>query len=259
MEHGQALDATRLEVRRLQEEFRQAAERRNPAELAEIVQGHDAVRQRVEQLWRSPQAEVLAFDKPPYAIPPEEVVKEGSFVPADVALKTIYCEESLDWPGALGLIERFVEAGEQARFFPSIPMKMNIFDRRVALIPLAEEEGTIEGAIVVHSSHLLEALLALWETFWERAFPLSLGEKPTQASPPGVIELSADQARLVALLLAGSTSAAIARQMNVGLSTVERRIKYLMSALGVKTRFQVGYELARRGHVTAATSAGDVI
>jgi DNA-binding NarL/FixJ family response regulator len=55
------------------------------------------------------------------------------------------------------------------------------------------------------------------------------------------------EADLVNLLLAGTKSEAIAHQLGIGVSTAERRIRRLMKALGAETRFQAGYQLARRG------------
>lgn len=245
VEREQALAQARLEVIRLQEQFRQGAERRHPAELAEILQGREAVRERVSQLWRSAREEILVFDKPPYSIPPAENVAEESQLASGVMFRAIYSKESMEWPGGLQLIESFIRAGEEARYHPAVPMKLNIFDRRVGLLPLAEDEGTVEGAIVVHSSHLLDALLVLWETFWERATLLPLGQLDP-GTLPETLDLSGEDVRLATLLLAGSKSEVIARQMSIGLSTLERRIKRLMRLLGVDTRFQAGYELARR-------------
>jgi hypothetical protein len=252
-ERQRALDETRIEARRLQEDFRRASERRNPAELVEVIQGRQVLRENVDQMWRSTKEEILAFDKPPYAIAPEENVTEAPLLASGVRIRAIYARESLERPGALETLRRFAGAGEEARFFPRVPMKLSIFDRRVARIPLVEEGGTVEGAIVVHPSALLDALIALWETIWERSYPLPVGRGRDQAIdledlPEGdTLPLSEDDALLATLLLAGSKSETIARQMRLGLSTVERRIKRLTIALGVETRFQAGYELARRG------------
>jgi DNA-binding CsgD family transcriptional regulator len=240
-----------VEVIRLQDEFRRGAQRRDPAELAEIIHGKEAVHERVNQLWKAAHEEVLVFDRPPYAVGFSDLPE----LSPDLAVRTIYSKETLDWPGALDALAAFAERGEEARFLPTVPMKLNIFDRRVGLLPLAEEGGAVEGAIAVQPSHLLDALLVLWETFWERAFALSFGAsafRPTDQTPP----LEPDDARLAALLLSGSKSEAIARQMNIGLSTVERRIKRLMQLLGVESRVQIGYELARRNFSSKAIAGG---
>jgi transcriptional regulator TrmB len=243
----QALDQARIESRRLQEDFRRASEYRNPAELVEVIQGPQMLRENVDQMWRSTREEILAFDKPPYAIAPEENVTEGPLLASGVRIRGVYAREALERPGAIETLQKFAAAGEEARFFPRVPMKLSIFDRRVARIPLVEEGGTVQGAIVVHPSALLDALIALWETIWERSYPLPAGDDLPELPEGDALPLSEEDATLVTLLLAGSKSETIARQIGIGLSTVERRIKRLTITLGVETRFQAGYELARRG------------
>lgn len=254
----QALEQTRVEVRRLQEEFRRASESRNPADLFDIVQGREALRENVDQMWRSCREEILAFDKPPYAIPPEENVTEQPLLASGVTLRGIYSKESLERPRALDTLQRFMAAGEQARFFPRVPMKLTIFDRRVARIPLVEEGASVEGALVIHPSTLLDALIELFETIWERSYPLPLPQATIASSQADAMNVSEDDSRLITLLLAGVKSETIARQMNLGLSTVERRIKKLIGSLDVETRFQAGYELARRGFSPQPSGSAEI-
>ena len=52
---------------------------------------------------------------------------------------------------------------------------------------------------------------------------------------------------LLEQMLAGASDEQIARNLNIGLRTVRRRIAALMTDLGVDTRFQAGVEAARRG------------
>ncbi len=241
----------RLEAKRLQERFRRAAERRSPADLVEIVEGRQAVRHRVGQLFRSTQSELLAFDKPPYSVGPGDPLhQEDQQLERGMAWRVIYAKESLEYPGALERIAFFTTAGEEARYLAELPMKLSIFDRRVAVMPVSQERGAIEGALIVHSSHLLDALIALWESSWERAAPLPReGEALPDRDMAGAA-LTAEEAQLVALLLAGGKSETIARNLDIGLSTVERRIKRLMQRLGSETRFQAGFELGRRSVAT---------
>ncbi len=86
------------------------------------------------------------------------------------------------------------------------------------------------------------AALTLWfESLWARATP--------------VAELDSGEARpdlrrfLLGQMLAGASDEQIARNLNIGLRTVRRRIAALMTDLGVDTRFQAGVEAARRGWV----------
>ena len=48
-------------------------------------------------------------------------------------------------------------------------------------------------------------------------------------------------------MLVGSTDAAVANQLGLGLRTVERRIRSLMQRAGVDTRIQLGWQARDRG------------
>jgi DNA-binding NarL/FixJ family response regulator len=87
---------------------------------------------------------------------------------------------------------------------------------------------------------LLDTLLLLFDSFWQRAVSLSVHE------PQPGDENSRDQ-DLFRLLAAGFTDGAIARQLGVSTRTVSRRLADVMRDKGVSTRFQLGLLLARQG------------
>ena len=52
------------------------------------------------------------------------------------------------------------------------------------------------------------------------------------------------------MLLAGLTDASVAKQLDLGLRTVQRRVKGLMELTGVSTRLQLGWHAYERGWVS---------
>ena len=54
---------------------------------------------------------------------------------------------------------------------------------------------------------------------------------------------------ILSLLLAGLTDASVAKQLDLGLRTVQRRVKRLMELTGVTTRLQLGWHAYERGWV----------
>jgi DNA-binding NarL/FixJ family response regulator len=56
--------------------------------------------------------------------------------------------------------------------------------------------------------------------------------------------------RILSLLLAGLTDTSTARQLDLGLRTVQRRIKRLMEIADVSTRLQLGWHAYERGWIT---------
>ncbi|MFD0382334.1 helix-turn-helix transcriptional regulator [Streptomyces stramineus] len=53
--------------------------------------------------------------------------------------------------------------------------------------------------------------------------------------------------RVLSLLMAGLTDASVAKQLGLGLRTVQRRVKRLMELAGVTTRLQLGRHAAESG------------
>lgn len=213
----------------------------DPGALVEILTGATAVAQRFEELQSSCTSELLLFDRPPYAAPPDNP-QQQSVLARDVTSRTVYAPESLLREDATAYVRALVDAGEDARVLPGLPMKLAVFDRRVALIPLTLDSD-IQQSAVIHRSTLLDAMVMLFEFFWERALPLA-----GVASPPGA-DLSADDRRLLSLLVSGAKDEAIARDLDVGVRTVRRRMQRLLQLLDAETRFQAGMQAARRGWV----------
>jgi len=127
---------------------------------------------------------------------------------------------------------------------PELPLKLRVFDRQAALIPLAADVGVMHTVAVVHHSALLEALVCLFDALWDRATPLGGGDPATTPSP-----LSAEDERVVSMLAAGMSDEAIARQLGVSARTARRRVQRLLHRLHAATPFQAGIAAARGGHV----------
>lgn len=54
---------------------------------------------------------------------------------------------------------------------------------------------------------------------------------------------------ILTLLLAGMTDSSVAKHLELGLRTVQRRVKGLMELAGVTTRLQLGWHAYERGWV----------
>ncbi|MBW3664433.1 MAG: hypothetical protein KY469_15135 [Actinobacteria bacterium] len=241
----EGIERARQTAHRLADEFRSGSVAGAPVEVVEVVLGREAVVQRWAQLQQLATEELLAFDRPPYSRPtPEANPDEDVALRRGVRYRIVYSREALEWPGMLPHIERYMAAGEHARVLAEVPMKLDIVDRKLGLVPLTlDDPGRMEGALLVNPSPLLEGLEVLFETLWDRAVPLdaALGVEPEPDA------ISDEHAELLALMAAGLKDAAIARQLGVGLRTVHRRVAALLDALGAETRYQAGLQAARRG------------
>jgi DNA-binding NarL/FixJ family response regulator len=107
-------------------------------------------------------------------------------------------------------------------------------------VPLSSRHSPDPAALVVHASGLLESLTGLFERVWAEALPLRLGtdDLPYEAAPDGPDDTDR---HILSLLLAGLTDASVAKQLGLGLRTVQRRVHRLMELAGVSTRLQLGW------------------
>ena len=76
------------------------------------------------------------------------------------------------------------------------------------------------------------------------ALTLPRGGMPVLGSLEGPDELDL---QVLSLLIAGASDARVARQLDVGLRTVQRRVRSLMDATAATTRIQLGWAAYERG------------
>ncbi|MGA3525677.1 helix-turn-helix domain-containing protein [Melissospora conviva] len=220
---------------------------RDPGRWVEVVSGRDTVIARIDELIESVRTHLWVLDRPPYmtelAGTPKtnktETELTETLIARGVELRSVYCPESLERPGRFEMLVRLSELGEQARMLPSLPFKLRIMDLRVAAVSLTG--GAYDNVALIHPSGLLDALIELFQVYWNQAKPLISDEPPVMDKP------SDEDLLLLQMLKAGLKDEAIARQLGVSARTATRRIAGLVERLGATTRFQAGAEASARG------------
>jgi DNA-binding CsgD family transcriptional regulator len=243
------LNAARRHLAALDAAYQERPVEREAATIVEVVTGDRSVRLRLAQIRRGVRQEVRCLDRPPYVDTDGSTAGAADLLHRGVVYRTIYDRSSLDHPGSLAAVEDLINAGQQARVLPQLPLKLYLADDRLAFLPLTGKAPGYEAAIIVHPSALLDGLNKLFEGLWQRALPLH-SPAGSPAGPPAQrarSSLSAQQ-RLVTLLLSGLTDEAIARQLGLSYRSVQRRVAALMGELGAHTRFQAGAQAALRGY-----------
>jgi sugar-specific transcriptional regulator TrmB/DNA-binding CsgD family transcriptional regulator len=244
-----ALEAARAAVTQLTEEYRAGMRRHNADHLVEVITGARALRERLRDLQNGARDEVLWFCRAnPLAMPGQDNVEEFDALARGVRYRAIYEREMLLEPGALADVEQGVRAGEQARVLDRLPVRLAVVDGRTAVCPLVPERGGGEPtAAVIGRSQLLDALVALFESHWLMATPVSSSAAPVGDRAGGGYRPDADEVRLLSLFVAGVPDKSIASQLGVSRRTVQRRLADLMTVAGVDTRPGLAYQAARRG------------
>jgi DNA-binding CsgD family transcriptional regulator len=118
---------------------------------------------------------------------------------------------------------------------PSVPMKLIVVDRKVALFPVAPADFS-RGYLEVAQPPVVSALVALFERHWESA-------RPPQEHTVYDIALDPRERSLVELLARGHTDASAARELRLSARSVSYILRGLMDRLGVDNRFQLGLAL----------------
>ncbi|MFI5758496.1 helix-turn-helix domain-containing protein [Streptomyces sp. NPDC051569] len=250
-----ALDQARSAVTDLLETYRSTRRRTDPDQLIEVITGAEALRQHLRQIQDSARHEMLWFCKAQYvAMPSGSNRAEYDALARGVRYRVLYEQAFFDDSGAVDNVVEGVRAGEMARAVPHLPLRLAVADRAIGICPLVPggPAGSFEEptAALVRGSNLLEALVALFERYWEDAVPLNVSASGTVTGTDGSARghvLSATDRRLLSLLVAGVADKAIASQMGLSRRTVQRRIQAMMALAGATTRMQLAWQAARRG------------
>ena len=247
-----AIETTRDAIPALKSLTSDAPVASNEPELVEIITNRVALGRIIEQQGREMQSEVFAFQRAP------ELYPEGhqKIVPKHLRVRSISDASYVGLPGRLELLRRLVELGEEARYAHALPMKMIVWDRRIALVPLRIENQ--EGpALLVRGSSLLAALCALFDQMWERSTPVAsmIASRPVDQKGSG---LSKAAEGLIPLLAAGLNDKIITHQGALSKTTLNRRIAELMQAFDARTRFQLGWRAALAAFPERARRSDDV-
>jgi HTH-type transcriptional regulator, sugar sensing transcriptional regulator len=141
----------------------------DPLEYIEVLRDRRAINERFAELQAQVKNEILVFTKPPYATPPQENV-EGLDVSRTHEARAVYEFGVFDDPEVAEGVRQFIEAGEDARFVPELPLKLVIIDETIVMFgmedPVAgESELTI---MVVEHPSLAGILKIAFSTVWEQ-------------------------------------------------------------------------------------------
>ena len=234
-----------------------AASTQNAHDLVQLVVGADQVYQRLEYIQHNAETELLAFVQATIEVPEAcESEAETTAVQRGVRYRVVTERAMLEGPHSVKPAPH-----EELRVVESLPTKMVIADRSTVMLPLTAPgtrppEGaayTDDGpmALISRAPGLVTAMLGLFESVWQRALPVhpaasGAANGAAVAEPKESLPTPLDL-RILSLLLIGATDAAIAKQLGLGLRTVQRRVAHMMELAEVSTRLQLGWQAHDRG------------
>ena len=147
--------------------YKSGLEHTDPLEYIEVLRDAGAVNERFGELQAGVKREILVFTKPPYATQPQENL-EGLEVSRTVRARSVYEMSAFDDPAFIRGVERFIEAGEEARFVDVLPLKLVIIDEEVVMFGMQDPVGSGGDLtiMVVEHAALASTLKISFETTW---------------------------------------------------------------------------------------------
>jgi sugar-specific transcriptional regulator TrmB len=139
----------------------------DPLEYIEVLRDPGAINARFDELQASVKKEILVFTKPPYAKPPQENV-EGLAVARSHKARGMYEFSLFDDPAATEGVRMFIEAGEEARFVPELPLKLVIIDQTIVMFGMQDPVGGRSDLTIVIVEHpsLARVLSMAFNAYW---------------------------------------------------------------------------------------------
>ncbi|SEB74968.1 Homeodomain-like domain-containing protein [Nocardioides exalbidus] len=240
---SRALERTSREIARMAEIIPLLTDvREPPRDSAEAIDGDISAEGDVPALitgWIREKRGDLSFLRPDqWRFPSESemAVAVSNAVREGFRVRAIYPARAMT--EAPEMLRKRAEIGEEIRLVPSVFTRLVVVGTRRAILPEPLGVGS-DRRTVIRQQSIVGMLQAYFDELWETASRVDAGA--------GRLAELDHRRMLLAELADGVKDEQIARNLDVSLRTVRRRVAALMSELGVDTRFQAGVEAVRRG------------
>jgi DNA-binding CsgD family transcriptional regulator len=173
-------------------------------------------------------------------VTPDLVAHTQEAIRGGLEQRTVYDDRVLQTPQGRQWVSEWAEVGERQRVLPGVPSEFAIYGE-AAVVGVGTWGDVAADYVVVRDPMLVQAFIALFDRMWDQAAPIPAGRSGDDE----------EDEHLLQLLGRGLKDEAIARYLGWSLRTVRRRVARLMVDLGARTRFQLGAEAVRAGHLDA--------
>lgn len=172
---------------------------------------------------------------------PEVVERDVGALRRGVMMRTLYQHAARRQVATNKYVAAVTVEGAQVRTLDEFFDRLIVIDRRIAIVPGRGGPGE-SVAIAVREPSLVAYLVDIFERSWERARPF------TNRDIPLVRAIEAEQrAMTIRMLIGGHSDPVGAKRLGVSPRTYAGYISELKKEFEVESRFQVGYEMGRRG------------
>jgi sugar-specific transcriptional regulator TrmB len=152
----------------LNQMFSKGQEEVAPLGYIEVLTDRHQVADRVMTLSRQAAQEILMLFKQPLVASIEENIAEAQAVAGRITRRGVFEEGIGDDPRSYDLVRQFHALGEKMRFVPEVPLKVNLYDERIAVILLQDPvsgQSNLTCLVIEHTS-MAKALKVAFEALW---------------------------------------------------------------------------------------------
>lgn len=165
--------------------------------------------------------------------------REIAVLKRGVKMRTLYQHAARRGADTRKYVAAVTAAGAEVRTLDEFFNRLIVVDRRIAVIP--GHEG-LTTAMVISEPSMVGYLVDMFERHWERARPFTNSESSLMR------DIAAEQrAMTIRMLLEGRADPAGAKRLGVSPRTYAAYVADLKNEFEVETRFQLGYEMGKRG------------
>ncbi|MEV6110556.1 helix-turn-helix transcriptional regulator [Streptomyces sp. NPDC051940] len=240
----QAVDDLRTRLQSLTPLYYEGRRLRNRLEAFDLVTDVNRVQSLLDHFSLHCSRELLSI-QPGGARPPEMLsrARESSLkaLSRDICIRTIYQHTARTDLPTRAYVREITEQGAEVRTVDQVIDKLIIYDREVAFLPERHNEQRKAGAAIVREPTLVAFLCSVFEYLWENGSPF-LVESQRAAPAPDDLKRS-----ILQLMAKGYKDEMIARRLGMAVRTCRRHIAELTEELEATSRFQAGYNAARKG------------
>lgn len=211
----------------------------------EVIKGRANASRRIDELalktrdtfWALVPAHIDDTVRPAEGSPDLPLLERG------LKMRAVYLQNMMESKVALEYAETIHRLGGEVRATPTLPMRLLIFDRAIAIMPMDPANPTA-GALIHRSPAVVAVALALFEAYWSRAAELFAPDDRDNEAP-----LTPHEAEVLRLLAGGAKDEQVARLLGISLRTARRITATLSDRLDAASRFELGVAAAKRGWV----------
>ncbi len=165
-----------------------------------------------------------------------------------VSVRTLYQHTAWHAGPTREFVEEMTRLGAQVRTLDEFFERLIIVDRRTAFLPAAPDRSK---AVMVQEPAVVGFLADIFDRNWQRAT-----EFTGLRSPERSVEITGSlQELIVRGLIEGESDPVIAKRIGLSQRSYASHLARMKEELGVDTRFQLGYRLAKSGAALAAPKA----